>query len=117
MVLVCGFYVCVVRFLCYIYRSSLFFVVLAVLSYVCFVTDCSNKKTLPKVLILFYCLLPLIYFYQKNYQLYAMMEELMSRPAEGADVCCSASSPDTLQENLVSSSNVSFKSQLFVNNE
>ena len=41
----------------------------------------------------------------------------MSRPAEGADVCCSASSPDTLQENLVSSSNVSFKSQLFVNNE
>ena len=46
-----------------------------------------------------------------------MMEELMSRPAEGADVCRSGSSPDTLQENLVSSSNVSFKSQLFVNNE
>ena len=27
-----------------IYRSSLFLVVLAVLSYVCFVTDCSNKN-------------------------------------------------------------------------
>ena len=41
----------------------------------------------------------------------------MSRPAEGAEVCCTAPFPDTLQENLVSSSNVSFKSQLFVNNE
>ena len=41
----------------------------------------------------------------------------MSRPAEGAEVFRTAPFPDTLQENLVSSSNVSFKSQLFVNNE
>ena len=46
-----------------------------------------------------------------------MVKELMSRPAELAEVSCSALSPDTVQENLVSSSNVSFKSELFVNIE
>ena len=44
-----------------------------------------------------------------------MVKELMSRPAELAEVSCNALSPDTVQENLVSSSNVSFKSELFVN--
>ena len=46
-----------------------------------------------------------------------MVKELMSRPAELAEVSCNTLSPDTVQENLVSSSNVSFKSELFVNIE
>ena len=45
---------------------------------------------------------------QEHYQLNAKVDELMSRLAELADVSSSALSPDTGQENLVSSSNVSF---------
>ena len=45
---------------------------------------------------------------QENWELNAKVYELMSRTAELADVSSSASSPDTVQENLLSSSNVSF---------
>ena len=45
---------------------------------------------------------------QEHYQLNAKVDELMSRLAELSDASSSASSPDIVQENLVSSSNVSF---------
>ena len=45
---------------------------------------------------------------QETDQLNAKVDELMSRPAEFVEVSCSASSSDTVRENLVSSSNVSF---------
>ena len=45
---------------------------------------------------------------QENCQPNAMVNKLMSRPTELAEVSCSASSSDTVQKYLVSSSNVSF---------
>ena len=45
---------------------------------------------------------------QETDQLNAKVNELMSRPAELAEVSCSAPSRDTVQENLLSSRNASF---------
>ena len=45
---------------------------------------------------------------QENWQLNAKVDELMSRPAELAEVSRSAQSRDTVRENLVSCSKVSF---------
>ena len=48
----------------------------------------------------------------ENWQLNVKVDELMSRTAELAEVSCSSPSRDTVQENLVGSSNVSFSLNL-----